>query len=263
MTRSTLIAAAALFAAAEAAPLAAAELAGSPASMRRQHGVAQAEGHVFARTPEQVSELVDEGRLVELPGNDDYDVIARWPYALLEVKVFIERFAAEYRAATGERLVVTSLTRPAARQPTNAHPLSVHPAGMALDLRVPANARARSWLENALLGLERRGILDATRERRPPHYHIALFPGSYRAYVENRWGPEVFEASLEPMHAAHEHDEPAPELVAGLAAGGAVNGARPGARLLSALLLTGITAPGLWLIAAGRRPWRRGAAAAG
>jgi hypothetical protein len=261
MTRSMLIAAAALFAAAEVAPLAAAELAGSPASMRRQHGVAQSEGHVFARTPEEVSVLVDDGRLVELPGNDDYDVIARWPYALLEVRVFIERFAAEYRAATGERLVVTSLTRPAARQPANAHPLSVHPAGMAIDLRVPANARARSWLENALLELERRGILDATRERRPPHYHIALFPGTYRAYVENRWGPEVFEASLEPMHAAHEHDEPAPELAAAGLVGGTATGGRSASRVLLALLLTGITAPGLYLIAADRNG-RRGTQAA-
>ena len=41
----------------------------------------------------------------------------------------------------------------------------------------------RDWLEETLLSLERRGVLDATREYRPPHYHIALYPSQYDAYV--------------------------------------------------------------------------------
>ncbi|HSG47405.1 MAG TPA: LysM peptidoglycan-binding domain-containing protein, partial [Longimicrobiales bacterium] len=40
-------------------------------------------------------------------------------------------------------------------------------------------------LEDVLLGLERGGVLDATLERYPRHYHIALFPRQYAAYVDN------------------------------------------------------------------------------
>ena len=53
---------------------------------------------------------------------------------------------------------------------------------MALDLRRPSG-RCRQWLEATLLSLEARGVLEATAERRPPHYHVALFPDPYVEYV--------------------------------------------------------------------------------
>src|SRR5690606_4402484 len=83
-----------------------------------------------------------------------------------------------------EKLVVTSLTRPASSQPRNSHALSVHPTGMAVDLRISQRAASREWLENTLLSLEADGLLDVTRERNPPHYHVALFPEAYMAHVE-------------------------------------------------------------------------------
>jgi hypothetical protein len=96
---------------------------------------------------------------------------------------FIEHFAAEYHAATGTRLVVTSLTRPTTLQPANAHKLSVHPAGMAVDFRVPADATSRAWLEKELLAMEQDGVIDVTREKTPAHYHIAVFAEPFLAYV--------------------------------------------------------------------------------
>ena len=48
----------------------------------------------------------------------------------------------------------------------------------------PRDAKARAWLESALLQLENRGVLDVTRERNPPHYHVAVYPAAYRAWVE-------------------------------------------------------------------------------
>src|SRR6476659_3787085 len=97
----------------------ASELAGSPASMVHQHAVAVEEDYSFLRTPADVRHMVDAGKLVPV------------------------KPAADYHAATGSRLVVTSLTRPLDKQPANAHALSVHPAGMAVDLRVPADADDR------------------------------------------------------------------------------------------------------------------------
>ncbi|MEX2284890.1 MAG: DUF5715 family protein [Gemmatimonadota bacterium] len=159
-------------------------LRGSRASMLRQHEVAEEQDYSFLRTPKQVEKSVEEGRLVALEGNEDYQVIgAKYPYALPEVKLFVEQLASEYRQACDERLVVTSLTRPVTKQPRNAHPLSVHPAGMAVDLRISTNALCRDWLSQSLLALEADDLLDVTREQRPPHFHVAIFPAAYREHV--------------------------------------------------------------------------------
>jgi hypothetical protein len=53
-----------------------------------------------------------------------------------------------------------------------------------VDFRIPAAAAQRSWLETTLLSLEDRGVLDVTRERNPPHYHVAVFPKQYQSYVD-------------------------------------------------------------------------------
>jgi hypothetical protein len=155
---------------------------GSRASMLRQNRIAKQELYSFLRTPTQVLRFVDDGYLVHLTGNADYAVIAGYPYARPVVRSFIERLSADYRSACGERLVVTSLTRPSTRQPRNASPLSVHPAGMAVDLRVSARAACRDWLSQELLTLEERGVLDATREYNPPHFHVAVFPSPFQRY---------------------------------------------------------------------------------
>ncbi len=159
-------------------------LRGSPASMTRQHNVAVEEELTFARTPASIIAEVEAGTLTELRGNADYEIAnVSFAYAVPEVRMLVERLAAQYRAACGEPLVVTSLTRPRSQQPRNAHVLSVHPAGMAIDLRVSTVAACRSWLESTLLSLESVGVLDATLERNPPHYHVAVFPTPYREYV--------------------------------------------------------------------------------
>lgn len=158
-------------------------LGGSPASMVQQHAAAMDEDYTFVRTPADVQELERGGALVPVTGNAHYALSkVSFASARPEVLSFIERFSAGYHEATGRKLVVTSLTRPTALQPRNAHKLSVHPAGMAVDLRVPADATDRAWLERELLALERRGLIDVTRERSPAHYHIAVFGAPYRAY---------------------------------------------------------------------------------
>lgn len=160
---------------------------GSPASMQRQHDVAVAEDFTFAETPAAVNDLVKKNRLVRLTGSPDYTLAkVSYPYARPEIRTFVENVSADYRKACGEQLVVTSLTRPRAEQPGNAHKLSVHPAGMAVDFRVPRNGKCREWFEKALLAMERKDLLDATRERNPPHIHVAVFTDAYRAYAASR-----------------------------------------------------------------------------
>lgn len=186
MTVLRLIAAATLVALLPAAGLAASEsLRGSRASMKHQHGVARVEALEFQRTALEVMARVESGAFVELAGNADYQLAnVSFAYAVPEVRLLVERLSQQYRNTCGEQLVVTSLTRPTTNQPRNAHALSVHPAGMAVDLRTSSKAACRSWLERTLLSLESAKVLDVTRERTPPHYHIAVFPTAYREYVE-------------------------------------------------------------------------------
>ena len=159
-------------------------LRGSAASMKEQHTVAVERDLTFSENEASVRALVETGGLEPIESNGDFKLSrVSFPYALPEVKLFLERLSRQYNDALGAPLVVTSLTRPAENQPRNAHQLSVHPAGMAVDFRVPRTAKERAWLESVLLQLENRGVLDVTRERNPPHYHVAVFPAAYRTYA--------------------------------------------------------------------------------
>lgn len=167
-----------------AAPAAAQSLRGSPWSVTRQNRVAHDHDFTFLSTGRGVRDFVTKGYLVEVGGDGNYTLAAvSYPYARPEVKVFIERLAAQYRASCGERLVVTSLTRPQSAQPNNASRRSVHPTGMAVDFRRSTQRTCRAWIEDTLLSLEKEGVLEATRERYPPHYHVAVFPNHYARYV--------------------------------------------------------------------------------
>jgi hypothetical protein len=150
-----------------------------------QNRVAREHDYSFLRSAGQVRRFAELGHLVPVSGGSDFDLHAvSFPYARPQVAVFVERLATQYREACDEKLVVTSLTRPLDRQPRNASDRSVHPTGMAVDLRWSKRKSCRDWLEGVLLDLEHAGILEATRERYPPHYHVALFPRPYASYVE-------------------------------------------------------------------------------
>ncbi|HUO85013.1 MAG TPA: DUF5715 family protein [Thermoanaerobaculia bacterium] len=162
----------------------AASLSGSKSSLHRQNSAARQHDYSYLRNRDDVYRFVRAGYLVKVSSTGDYDLDGvSFPYARPEVRLFLERLGGQYRSACGERLVVTSLTRPQSRQPRNASPLSVHPTGMAMDLRVSKRSSCRSWVESTLLSLERSGVLEATREHRPPHYHVAIFPKPYQRYV--------------------------------------------------------------------------------
>ena len=165
-------------------PLAAQSLRGSRASLDIQNRVARDHDYTFIRSGAQLQRFVNAGYLVPVRGDRNYTLHGvSYPYARPEVELFVRRLAEQYRAACGEQLVVTSLTRPQDRQPRNASERSVHPTGMALDLRLTRDRNCRQWLEGVLTSLEGAGVLEATRERYPAHYHIALFPRDYARYV--------------------------------------------------------------------------------
>ena len=97
--------------------------------------------------------------------NRDFTLVdVSFPFVRPEVRSCIERLPPPYRRASHERLVVTSLTWPNSRQPSYASDRSVHPTGMAVDLRRPGGRR-RAWLESVLLYLEASGVIETTYER--------------------------------------------------------------------------------------------------
>ena len=153
--------------------------------MDRAYRMANSHDFTFLRDARQLQRFVNGGYLVRVPSGRNYELHAvSFPYARPEVALFIERLSGQYRRACGEDLIVTSLTRPLNRQPRNASEFSVHPTGMAVDLRRSVSRACRSWLERVLISLERSGVVEATRERYPAHYHVAVFPRQYGAYVE-------------------------------------------------------------------------------
>jgi Family of unknown function (DUF5715) len=168
-----------LLATAAALPLGAQTLHGTHESMLRQNVVAQEHDYTYLRTTQDVMQAVAGGELVGVHPNPDLELATdevSFPYARPHVRIFLEQLAHAYHEACGEPLVVTSLTRPISRQPWNASPISVHPTGMAVDLRRSERHACRQWIESTLLALNAEGMVEAIRERWPAHYHVAVFP---------------------------------------------------------------------------------------
>ncbi|MEO8624637.1 MAG: DUF5715 family protein [bacterium] len=158
------------------------ELRGSPESVEKMYDFALANGLPFYLTPTNVERAVTEGKLVPLTGDATYEITrgVGFSYATREARQFVLAFAPQYLSACGVPLMVTSAARPTSRQPHNANPHSVHPTGIAVDLRRPSAGPCQTWVRASLAELERRGIVEATEERHPVHLHVAVMvrPGT-------------------------------------------------------------------------------------
>jgi LysM repeat protein len=157
-------------------------LRGSKASVEKMYTFARRHGYPFYLTPSTLDDAIAKGRLVPLPGSDSYEITrgVGFSYSTVEARDFIMQFAPQYLAACGTPLTVTSAARPLSRQPRNANPHSVHPTGIAVDIRRPYPGPCLTWVRRALADLEARGFVEATEERHPVHIHLAVLraPGS-------------------------------------------------------------------------------------
>jgi len=158
------------------------ELRGSKASVQKMWDFAVDHGLTFYRTPGDIHQAVAAGKLVQLTGDSTYELSrgVGFSYATKEARAFVLAFAPQYRAACGTPLMVTSAARPTSRQPRNANPYSVHPTGIAIDIRRPPAGPCQQWLRGALAQLEDQGLVEATEERHPVHVHVAVLtkPGT-------------------------------------------------------------------------------------
>ncbi len=151
-------------------------LKGSAASINKQYRAAVGYGYAFVDNARSVQNYIKPGHLERVnPGPHLVLHDVSYPYAVPATRAFLGRLSQQYHYSCGEKLTVTSLLRPRDRQPSNSVARSVHPSGMAVDLRIPRTGKCREWLERTLLSLEKQGAVDVTRERYPPHYHVAVF----------------------------------------------------------------------------------------
>ena len=166
--------------------LAGQSLRGSQESVDHLYLVARASGLQFYATVRSAQRAVAAGEFVALSGNNDYAPknAMSLPYATAEVRAYVEHLAAEYHAACGEQLVVTSALRPMSRRPRNGSVKSVHPTGIAVDVRKPKRRLCRDWLRQLLLQHEREGTIEATEEFHPPHFHIVVLEALERRATE-------------------------------------------------------------------------------
>jgi LysM repeat protein len=158
------------------------DLHGSKASVERMYDFAVRYRYPFYLTPTNLDTAIAHGKLVALTGDSTYELTrgVGFSYATREAKQFVTMFAPQYLAACGAPLTVTSAARPMSRQPHNANPHSVHPTGIAVDIRRPPPGPCLTWVRGALADLETKGIVEATEEHHPVHLHIAVLqtPGA-------------------------------------------------------------------------------------
>jgi len=155
---------------------------GSKESVEKMYDFALNHHYPFYLTPTNVDDAVAKGRLVPLTGDSTYELTrgVGFSYSTPEARQFVTEFAPQYLYACGTPLTVTSAARPKSRQPHNANPHSVHPTGIAVDIRRPPPGPCLNWVRNALASLESRGIVEATEEHHPIHLHVAVLaaPGA-------------------------------------------------------------------------------------
>ena len=149
-------------------------LRGSRSSVNRVYSSAVGNDLELLNTSKGVYRAVSDGELVMIGVTTDHMLEkVKYPFVLPEARHVLYSFAARYRASCGERLIVTSAARPRVDQPRNASPKSVHPTSMAVDFRKPAGTYL-TFMRTELLTLEGHGVLKATEEKHPRHFHVAV-----------------------------------------------------------------------------------------
>lgn len=113
------------------------------------------------------------------------------PFVPPLVRLFVERLGRQYQEAGCGKLVVTSALRLPETQDElqNGSRWSVHPAGLAVDFRIPPDTHCRTWLDETLELIESHGRIDATHEQSPPHFHVVVVMGTYGQFVQTTMSP--------------------------------------------------------------------------
>lgn len=147
---------------------------GEVSSSQQQLGYAQEQQLPFMGTEAEYQTRISSGYFVRLE-SPFMEVHARRPYALPSTVVFVAELAREYYAAGCGLLVVKDALRLTSERPSNGSLYSVHPAGMAVDIRTKyIPTECADWLRAYTSQKEAEGKVDGTQEWKPEHLHVVV-----------------------------------------------------------------------------------------
>lgn len=125
-------------------------------------------------TVAQYQERIANGYFVPFEG-PYLHVLADRPYALPSTVAFVTEMSVAYNTAGCGKLVVRDALRLTTERPANGSIHSVHPAGMAVDIRVKYIKReCADWLRSYIRLKEVAGKVDGTHELEPEHLHVVV-----------------------------------------------------------------------------------------
>jgi hypothetical protein len=125
-------------------------------------------------TVAQYHERIASGQFVLFEG-PHLQVLAKRPYALPSTVAFIAEMSVAYNAAGCGKLVVRDALRLTTERPLNGSMHSVHPAGMAVDIRMQyIKSECGDWLRSYVRLKEAAGKVDGTHELKPEHLHVVV-----------------------------------------------------------------------------------------
>jgi Family of unknown function (DUF5715) len=149
---------------------------------------AKAHEYAFADSQKELRELKETGKLVRLSKTSQWYSLhgVSHPLVMPITRTFVERLGKEYVGVKCGKLPLTSAVRLTSERPKNGSVFSVHPTGMAVDIRIPEGPKCRSWLGRKLKAIERDRRIDATREKSPPHLHVVVVTITYQAWLKKQ-----------------------------------------------------------------------------
>lgn len=147
---------------------------GCQTSSLQQHSYALKQNLTFVTSAAEYQTLIAQGHFVRLKG-PHLQVLAKRPYALPSTVSFMQEMSAAYQATGCGQVVVKDAVRLMSERPPNGSWYSVHPAGMAIDIRIRYIApECADWLRMYVRQKEAAGAVDGTHELHPEHLHIVV-----------------------------------------------------------------------------------------
>lgn len=183
-----------------------ASLRGGISSQKKQNHVANKGSLSRMRDLSDLKKFVRLGLLVPVTNTTSYELgpylgyldpgnSAWYRYSRPWTKRFLDRELGAGHRATGHRFKITSLVRTKMYQKKlvkkGANAISgkkwwmqsSHLTGATVDISYKdMSPKAQRWLEKRLLQLERRGLIEATKEHRSLCFHIMIFPSYGKIY---------------------------------------------------------------------------------
>lgn len=131
--------------------------------------------------------LVTNGSFVCLENGEYLQVVAKWKCGRLETVRFLAMMSKDYSAAACGKLVVTDFGRPETIKRSGSSPDTVHPFGMAVDIRLlRIEPRCADWIRAYVLEKEALKLVDGTEHVGTAlHMHLVVPPLNQQQF----WSP--------------------------------------------------------------------------